>query len=163
MGRHRGVEGPLGRYSSTYCSDGCGGYCKGTIGTTLFAASFVRLAVHRLCNTRVLLHPLHGNPSQNLAAKSAKQSKAARRALRRGEARRPCRAHGQGLQQSMSAPVSAFDRVRITPLQYSSLARKRALVKREKSAKKRSPEKETAFISRLAATDELKRARSCCS
>ena len=46
----------------------------------------------------------------------------------------------------MSAPVSAFDRVRITPLQYSSLARKRALVKREKSAKKRSPEKETAFL-----------------
>ena len=95
-------------------------YCKGKIRTTLFAASFVRLAVHRLCNTRVLLHPLRGNPSQNLAAKSAQQSKAARRALRRGEARRPCRAHGQGLQQSMSALVSAFDRVRITPLQYIS-------------------------------------------
>ena len=82
--------------------------------------SIVRLAVHRLCNTRVLPHPLRGDPSQNLAAKSAKQSKAARRALRRGEACRPCRAHGQGLQQCMSASVSAFDRVRITPLQYIS-------------------------------------------
>ena len=31
--------------------------------------------------------------------------------------------HGQGLQQSMSVPVSAFDRVRITPLQYIISAR----------------------------------------
>ena len=43
----------------------------------LLAASFGRLAVHRLCNTAVLLHPLHGKASQNLLAKSAKQSKAA--------------------------------------------------------------------------------------
>ena len=52
-------------------------YCKGTVRTTLLAASFGRLAVHRLCNTAVLLHPLHGKASQNLLAKSAKQSKAA--------------------------------------------------------------------------------------
>ena len=38
--------------------------------------------------------------------------------LRRGEARRACRTHGQGLQQCMRAPVSAFDRARIAPLQY---------------------------------------------
>ena len=38
--------------------------------------------------------------------------------LRRGEDRRACRTHGQGLQQSMSVSVSAFDRARIAPLQY---------------------------------------------
>ncbi len=61
------------------------------IRITLFAASFARFAVYRLCNAWVLLHPLRGNSSQNLAAKSAEQSKAARRALRRGEVRSACR------------------------------------------------------------------------
>ena len=66
-------------------------YCKGKIRTTPFAVSFGRFAVHRLCNTWVLLHPLRGRSSQNLHAKGAKQSKAARRAIRRGEARSACR------------------------------------------------------------------------
>ena len=38
---------------------------------TLLAASFRRFAVHRLCNTAVLPHPLRGNSSKNLLAKSA--------------------------------------------------------------------------------------------
>ena len=67
-------------------------YCKGKIRTTLLAASFGRFAVHRPCNIPIWLRPLHGNSSQNLAAKSAKQSKAARRAsqTRRSPQRVPC-------------------------------------------------------------------------
>ena len=38
---------------------------------TLLAASFRRFAVHRLCNTAVLQHPLRGNSSKKLLAKSA--------------------------------------------------------------------------------------------
>ena len=85
---------------------------------TPFAASFERLAVHRLCNTRVLLHPFRGKSSQNLAAKGAKQSKAVYFAVRRGERRSACRVARASLSTMHHRKIDAFDRVRITPLQY---------------------------------------------
>ena len=78
-----------------------------------------RLAVHRLCNTRVLPHPLRGKSSQNLAAKGAKQSKAVYFAVRRGERRSACRVARASLSTMHHRKIDAFDRVRITPLQYT--------------------------------------------
>ena len=72
------------------------------IRTTLLAASFSRFAVHRLCNTRVLLHPLRGKSSKNLAAKSAKQSKAARYAIQKKRSvQHEPRAHKRELQHRL--------------------------------------------------------------
>ena len=94
-------------------------YCKGKIRTTPFAVSFGRFAVHRLCNTWVLLHPLRGRSSQNLTAKGAKQSKAVYFAVSRGERRRACRVARASLSTMDHRKIDAFDRVRIAPLQYT--------------------------------------------
>ena len=55
-------------------TEGVGGLyaiVRGDHKHTLLAASFRRFAVHRLCNTAALQHPLRGNSSKNLLAKSA--------------------------------------------------------------------------------------------
>ena len=86
-----------------------------------------RLLRHLLCVLpfivfairRVLPHTLHGNPSQNLAAKGAKQSKAVYFAVRRGERRSACRVARASLSTMHHRKIGAFDRVRITPLQYT--------------------------------------------
>ena len=60
---------------------------------------------------------------ENLLAKGAKQSKAADVRLRRGEARSACSAARARVSTKYERADSAFDRVRITPLQYSALFR----------------------------------------
>ena len=92
------------------------------------------LAVHRLCNTWVLPHPLRGNSSQNLAAKGAKQSKAVNFAVRRGEVRSACRVARARASTMYHRKMGAFDRVRITPLQYCM--RDKGVRVRSRSAKK---------------------------
>ena len=57
---------------------------------------------------------------ENLLAKGAKQSKAADVRLRRGEARGACSAARARASTKYERADSAFDRVRITPLQYSA-------------------------------------------
>ena len=56
---------------------------------------------------------------ENLLAKGAKQSKAADVRLRRGEARGACSAARARASTKYERADSAFDRVRITPLQYT--------------------------------------------
>ena len=103
----------------------------------------VRILRHLLCVLpfivfairRVLPHPLHGNPSQNLAAKGAKQSKAVYFAVRRGERRSACRVARASLSTMHHRKIGAFDRVRITPLQYRSDDRERAKQSRPRCSK----------------------------
>ena len=75
------------------------------------------LAVHRLCNTSVLPHPLHGKASQNLLAKSAKQLKGA--VLTPDKARTAGRADARSRALTQyRGKIRAFNRVLIVPLQY---------------------------------------------